>query len=220
MTRFYIVLAIALLAGSPPTSAESTHGIAATELAKWPFWGVGAVSTWGPQFAMREADNSKGVMIISPNSYRGDVVLRYRFMALTPATVGVAMLAVSDPGETDRLTLPDDYDGALGPWFNDKTNYFFAYKNAPHSVTPFVRQNPDAAEPLAVAEENVMIAGVYYDIEVGRRDGKLWLSVDGETLFEADDDAPLPGGHVALRLRGTAGFPAGCLIKDFSITTD
>jgi hypothetical protein len=80
-----------------------------------------------------------------------------------------------------------------------------------------VRKNPGSGEELISAAENVMIAGFYYDIEVGREEEKLWLSIDGRKTFEVNDEDPLPGGHIAIRLRGTAGFKAGCLIKDMEI---
>lgn len=92
-------------------------------------------------------------------------------------------------------------------------------KNAPHDVTPFVRKNPKAQQPLIAAKENSMIAGIYYEIEVGKMEGKLWLSIDGKKIFKTVDANPLGGGHIALRLRGTAGFSAGCLIKDLTISS-
>jgi hypothetical protein len=80
-----------------------------------------------------------------------------------------------------------------------------------------VRKNPNAKGKLASAKENVMMAGVYYQIEIGKKQGQIWLSIDGEKLFKVEDINPLVGGHIAIRLRGTAGFKAGCLIKNLEI---
>jgi len=192
--------------------------VAAPELSKWQLLGKGKVSTLNNQVALKEVDDSEGVMLISPDIYKNDVKLNFKVLALTPATVIVIMLSVSDEGESDELTIPNNYDGSIGLWAT-KENYFFAFKNAPHNVTPLVRRNPRAKEPLIAAKENFMIAGVYYEIEVGKKQGKLWLSIDGEKVFETVDTNPLAGGHVALRLRGTAGFSAGCLIKDLIISS-
>lgn len=192
--------------------------VSQSELSKWKLLGIGEVSTLNNQVALREVKDSKGIMLISPDIYKNDVVLDFKVLALTPATVIVIMLSISDEGESKELTIPNDYDGSIGLW-DTKENYFFAFKNAPHNVTPFVKKNPRAKEPLITAKENRMVAGIYYEIEIGEKQGKLWLSIDGEKVFETVDTNPLTGGHVALRLRGTAGFSAGCLIKDLVISS-
>ncbi len=187
------------------------------DLLKWDLWGQGEANKQGGQVLLREGESSLGVMLVSPESYPGDVVLRYRVQALTPATVIVTVLAASDKGETTALNLPESYDGSLSLWTSEKENYFFAYKNAPHGRTPFLRRNPDANSYLAMAEKNVMHAGQYYDVEVGKVKGKLWLSVDGKTVLQQTEKHPLTGGHISIRLRGTGGFPAACLIRDVQL---
>ena len=83
-----------------------------------------------------------------------------------------------------------------------------------------MRKSPYKGESLGSAKENLMIAGVYYDVEVGKYQGKLWLAIDGKKVFETEDKEPLKGGHLALRIRGTAGFKAGCLIKDLEVLSN
>lgn len=194
--------------------------ITTSELSQWTLLGQGEVGTWGDQVSLQEAEETKGVMLVSPRTYGENVIVRYSVLALTPATVIVTMLSVSDVGDSRELTIPEGYDGNLGFWSNDRENYFFAFKNAPHNVTPFVRKNPDPGTALVSAAENLMIAGVYYDIEVGRKQGLLWLSVDGNKVFEVEDPEPFSGGHIAIRLRGTAGFKAGCLIRNMEVVAD
>lgn len=190
------------------------------ELLNWTVLGEGKVELYGSQVAMQESDNSKGIMLVSPEDYSKDVIVRYKVMALTPASVLVALLSVSDVGESDKLTIPEDYDGSLGLFTYEKENYFFAFKNGPHNVTPFVKKSPNDTAIFGSATENTMIAGVYYNVEVGQYQGKLWLTVDGKKLFETEDKEPLNSGHIALRIRGTAGFKAGCLIKDMEILSN
>ena len=191
--------------------------ISTAELMNWTLLGEGEVGSLGEQVSLQEADISKGIMLVSPKIYGDNVIVKYKVLALTSATVIVTMLSVSDTGASEDLTIPENYDGNIGIWSNEKENYFFAFKNAPHNRTPFVRKNPGSGEELISAAENVMIAGFYYDIEVGREKDKLWLSIDGRKTFEVKDEAPLSGGHIAIRLRGTAGFKAGCLIKEMEI---
>jgi hypothetical protein len=106
----------------------------------------------------------------------------------------------------------------MGLWINNKDNYFYAFRNAPHGFPPFIRKYPvPGNDALVTASENFMVPGVYYSIEAGRMGNKLWLSVDGKKIIEAEDKSMLPGGHIAFRIRGTAGYKAACLIKDLEI---
>lgn len=213
----FTILLIAVGVSAQSNDYELTKfKVSPDELLNWAVMGKGKVEKSGSQVAMQESDDSKGIMLVSPDVYDNDVVVRYKVMALTPATVLVALLSVSDVGDSDKLTVPEDFDGSLGLFTGEKENYFFAFKNGPHNVTPFVRKSP-GGKTLGSASKNTMIAGVHYDIEVGKYEGKLWLKVDGEKLFETTDPAPLKGGHIALRIRGTAGFRAGCLIKDLEV---
>jgi hypothetical protein len=224
MKSTWMILIISLLTGSA-FSQSNDFGLKKTmvssdELLEWTVLGKGKVEKSGSQIAMQESDDSKGVMLVSPIAYANDVILNYQVMALTSATVLVALLSVSDVGESDNLTIPEDYDGSLGLFTSEKENYFFAFKNGPHNVTPFVRKSPNGEGSLGSATENTMIAGVYYDIQIGKYQGRVWLSIDGEKVFEVDDHDPLGGGHIALRIRGTAGFKAGCLIKELEIESN
>ncbi|HKK61086.1 MAG TPA: hypothetical protein VJ951_00920 [Bacteroidales bacterium] len=219
-----LILALTIFAGSAYGQAND-YGLKAKkvspdELMNWTLLGDGTAQKGGPRVAFQESDDSKGIMFVSPEAYSSDVIVRYKVMALTPATVLVALLSVSDLGETEDLTVPSYFDGSLGLFLQEKENYFFAFKNGPHNLTPFVRKSPYKGESLGSAKENLMIAGVYYDVEVGNYQGKLWLTVDGEKLFEVEDDAPLGGGHIALRIRGTAGLKAACMIKDLEILSE
>lgn len=228
-----IVLSILLLASAPgsglraenspknadPKAALEETVVTLSELAGWKCWGQGESLDLGNQYCLKEAPRTKGVMIVSPKVYGDTVVVKFRALALTASTVFVVMLSVADPDDPTILTLPEDYDGDNAMWTNRKAGYFFAFKNAPHGVTPFVRRNPNAVKPLVTAPADKIIPGHYYDVEAGQLGQRLYLKIDGETIFETEDPEPLRGGHIALRLRGVAGFQAACLIKDFRIYT-
>lgn len=202
-----------------PTATLSETIVPLKELAGWTFWGAGESLDLGSQYCLKEAPQTKGVMIVSPKVYGDSVVVKLRTLALTSSTVFVVMLSVADPDDPTQLTLPEDYDGDNAMWTGEKSGYFFAFKNAPHGVTPFVRKNPNAVKPLVTAPADEIVAGRYYDVEVGQLGSRLYLKIDGKTIFETEDSDPLRGGHVALRLRGVAGFQAACLVKDFRIYT-
>jgi len=193
--------------------------VSPSELENWNFYGYGKAFNEGhKQFCVAEADETKGAMIVSPNKYGEDVIIRYKTMSLTPAGVLVAILSATDFGASEELTVPQDYDGSM-PFWRDKVDcYFFAYRNAPHNFAPFVRKYPKKDNTaLGSAKENVMQVGIYHDVEVGRSGKNLWLKVDGKLLFKATDENPLSGGHIAFRTRGTAGFKGAFLMKDLKI---
>ena len=195
--------------------------VSSSELAGWDFFGMGkAFESGGGSVCLTENDSTAGVVLISPKSYAGDVIVRYKTLALTSATVLVFMHSASDLG-SDKLTIPEDYNGNMGMWTTEKDNYSHAFRNAPHNFPPFIRKYPiPGGDALAMANENFMLPGVYYQIEVGRIGKKLWLCVDGQMIIITEDEAILSGGHLAFRVRGTAGYKAACLIKEVEVYSE
>jgi hypothetical protein len=202
-------------AGSLPAEEISTQTIAGT----WKAHGNGVVRYQNRMLFMQEAEETSGVMVVSPEAFPADVTLRYEIMPLNAASVCVAMLSASDNGDGKSLTLPEDYDGSMGIWVREIDNYFFAFHNMAHDRTPFLVRFPETGQ-LAEHETNVMRNGGFHTIEVGRKGGKIWMSVNGQMLFEAEEDAPLGPGHIAFRIRGINGQTAACLIRNVSIITD
>ncbi|HKK17561.1 MAG TPA: hypothetical protein VJ952_02675 [Opitutales bacterium] len=183
---------------------------------KWQFYGKGAISFQNRMLYMEEAADSKGVMVVSPESFEGDLTLRYELMPMSAASVCVAVLYASDAGEATSLTLPEEYDGSMGHWINQLDNYFFAFHNMAHDRRPFgIRFS--SKEALGEHPENVMRNGEFHSIEVGRKGGMLWLSIDGKRMFEGRDERPLKSGHIAFRIRGIPQQPASCLIRNVSV---
>ncbi|WP_372753453.1 hypothetical protein [Labilibaculum sp.] len=196
----------------------SAQKISPEDLFKWDFYGQGTKLVESHNsFFMKEAKESNGVMIVSPESYSEDAVFQYDIMTLTPATVCVAILSASNPGKDTKLTIPKDYDGSMDLWINDVESYFYAFRNSPHNYTPFIRKYPvaEGEDPALVSlDKNIMLPGIFYTVEIGRKKDSLWLKIDGELVLETLDQNAFSGGHIAIRLRGTAGEYAACLIRD------
>lgn len=216
-----VVMALAacnLTYETPPLPQES--GLAAEELLEWTFAGMGAADVAGERrIRLLEAEESQGVMLISPETYGEEVVLAYEVKPLNPDSVLVAILSLSDDSEGMNLTVPNEYDGAMSWLASDTEGYFFAFHNKSHHFTPFVRKLPmaDRGDALASYEQNFMRHDVWYQVVAGRDGNRVWLDVDGFRVLDAVDDSPLPGGRVALRLRGNPGAPAGCEIQNVRI---
>ena len=234
MSRKSRLLAVALFVAVSINSHAQQHSgncldlekyqkevISAQDLGSWDFRGMGkAFESGGGSFCLTENDSTLGAVLISPASYTGDVIVRYKTLALTSATVLVFMHSASDVG-SEKLTIPVEYNGNMGLWVNEKDNYIYAFFNAPHNFPPFLRKYPVPGEDaLVMASENFMLPGVYYAIEIGRIGNRLWLSVDGKKIIETEDESILSGGHLAFRIRGTAGFIAACLIKGVEIYSE
>ncbi len=214
------ILLIAVLA-TTVLSAQTTK-LTPDDLNNWSFLGQGTkmVESHNQFFMKENPAGSNGVMLVSPDSYGENVGVKYDVMTLTPATVLVAILSASNPGEDASLTIPKDYDGSMSLWMNDVESYFYAFRNGPHNFTPFIRKYPcpEGQDPALVSlEKNFMHPGVYYSVEIGRKGNKIWLTVDGETILETIDNNAFGGGHFAFRIRGTAGEYAACLIRNVEI---
>ncbi len=214
---FVTSLAI-VLAGCSPKQSDS-QSISAADLQQWSFYGIGEKSIDGDVLSFGESEGSKGVMIVSPTAYSENLVVSCEMKANTPDTVLVIALSFSDLGESSSLTVPENYDGAIS-WLFESENYFFAFHNAPHSRKPFVRKNPVLSGPDALAEHelNVMAHGEWKTVEASIQNGKLALSIGGELLFETQDPAPLKGGYIAIRTRGTATGKANFSMRNLSIS--
>lgn len=185
------------------------------EMKAWTILGQGESFLWGNQLGLKETPGSKGVMLLSPKHYRKEVVVKFKALALTPATVFVVILSALDRGK-DSLIIPAGYDGAMNLWEQGQ-NYFFAFKNAPHGSTPYIKKNYSPIKEAMAAEQDHMNTGTYHDIEIGCMSNQLWCRIDGKLMVEMKEEQLLPGGHLALRLRGLPGFEAACLIKDLVI---
>jgi hypothetical protein len=205
----------------PERTAGGPHSFSPNELIFWNFYGIGELAPMDTEtMRMSEGEDSLGVMIISPVSYPGDVTLSYRVKAMNSASVLVALLSVSDPGEPDTMTAPVGYNGNIQWLLEEEENYFFAFHNAAHDAKPFIRRHPGGGEEgtkLTELAQNFMEPDIWYAVEVTRRSAGILLKVDGVTVLEAIDPEPLTGGRVGIRIRGTAETKAGCLIRDVRI---
>lgn len=231
MNRFFILRLLALVfffnqsvvAGSicftdNPLSWKEQK-VSAEALIKWKFLGKGkAFNILNGQTCLSEAEDSQGVMLMSPDVY-GDVILKYKVLALTPATVLVTILSASDVSEKNTLTIPSDYTGGMKLLNDESRNYFLAYKNAPHAANPFILKNPGSAKSANAVKPDLMVAGVYYDVEIAKSGRTISMRIDGKEMVSMQDDAPLGKGHILFRIRGTASLTASCLIRDLRILT-
>jgi hypothetical protein len=185
----------------------------------WLSFGQGAIRYQNRMLFLQEAEETSGVMVVSPEPYPENVTLRYELMPMNAASVCVAVLSASSDGKGTPLIIPENYDGGISLLTRDSQNYFFAFHNAAHNRPPFLRKFPEGTA-LAMTEANVMQVGQFHTMEVSRNGSRLRLSINGETVIDVEDPSPLGGGHVALRIRGINGMQAACYIRNVSIETE
>lgn len=192
------------------------------ELLTWPAYGIGTVEGFRNRAVIiREVAGSKGVMVVSPNSFSENLIIRYQAMTLTAGTVLVTIHSASGAEGADLPVLPENYDGAIRPWLGSNPGYFFAFHNAAHLRYPFVNRAGDGQFSLLhEADQYYMTLGRWHDVEVGRWDDQVWLSIDGQRVLDVTDDAPIPSGAIALRIRGTGPEQASVMIRDLMLIAD
>jgi len=191
------------------------------ELGKWTFYGKGVVAEDLNQghTVLAETLDSQGVMLVSPETYSKDIVLSYKIRPLTPESVLVVQLSASDKGETNSISFPNDYDGNMKYLITDIDSYFIAFHNSAHKKTPFIRKYPQelpGKTELVTAQSNVMTTE-WHDVEVGKKDGGIWLKIDNKTIVETTDNHMIDDGHIIFRMRGTKDRIGVSLIKDVTI---
>lgn len=189
----------------------------------WTFMGEGFSARVDDSLLISELPGSKGVMLVSPRTYGSGIRVRFKVLPLNPESVLVLMLSASDAGEDEGLSFPVDYDGDVAHLMKDVDCYFFAFHNAAHARTPFVRRHPfvpGESKDLDAAAGNVMTTR-WHDVEIASTEaGILTMKIDGQDVLHAVDESPLAGGRLAFRLRGTKTHAATALIKDLEILGD
>lgn len=219
-TKFFLVLFYALVVSCSPKILHknqlSATPLTAQDLLKWKFYGMGDItaSPFGDGIILKESAQTKGIILISPDVY-DDVTLRYKVVALNPATVLVNFLALANKDEK-TLNIPEGYDGGINIWNDEKPGYFIAFRNAPHQELPFLKKKP-RGKLLAKSRYLQMNTGVTYAIETGKINNKIWLKINNKIIFNFKDDSSSKSGKIAFRIRRLNGFPAACLVHDVSI---
>lgn len=213
----WIILTLLL---SSCATVDSNDGMSALD--DWQFLGKGFTAQADGGVLLSEYPGSAGVMLINPDVRRCGTQLQFDVLPMNPESVLVVMMAASEPGPGKSLRLPASYDGSIGHLLNDTEAYFFAFHNAAHNRTPFVRKHPfdrATSADLATFPNNVLTTQ-WHEIEVVHScDGSLRLAVDSNTIIEANDIELLQGGQIVLRLRGTKTHTAAALFRNVSIST-
>lgn len=201
-------------------SAASAGPVKPAELAEdWAFYGQGEAKQFRDLFYLGEAGQSKGAMIVSPYRLGEDYRLSYDIMPMNAASVLVVYASIAPAGDPEAPPVPEDFDGDLGELFAVTEGVFFAFHNAAHNRTPFAARIPagGGVELLEEFGQPVMRAGRWSSVEIRKSGREVTLVIDGRKVVSDTLAGDAPAGRLSFRVRGTAGEPASCLIRDVTI---
>jgi lysophospholipase L1-like esterase len=202
------------------SSAELGISVPVSDLAQWPIFGAGTVAaTQENLIVLTEGKDSEGVVLLSPEEFPANIVLRFKIRPNQFEGVLMAMLCAS-PLQGDAISVPEGYKGAMGFWNGPKAevrNFLFAFHTGYHQPMAFLNRNPGEGglnrHTDPAAEQR------WYEVEVGRRESRVWLKIDGEVALESNEpgNARLPAGRVGFRLRGPGDGSFFATIKDVKL---
>lgn len=176
------------------------------QLGSWKTLDKGKTSIKENEIIIEEVEGANGYFLISPKAYKGDIILNYKVKALSEASVMIVLFSVSDEGETLELTMPpNDAKGEdFWKWRTSLEHYNLTFNNRSHNFKPFFFKNET---PLKKGfhqrlSENIVEAGKWYDVEIGKQQNRLWFKLNNKIIFEQEDCIPLTGGHLIFRISG------------------
>lgn len=199
--------------------------ISAKALQTWTTLDKGKTSINKDELIIEEIQGSNGYFLISPKSYEGDLILNYKVKAMSESAVLIVLLSVSDKGPSNELTLPSPNTTGRGfwDWRTHLEHYNLTFNNKSHGITPFFFKNetPYKKGFHQKAKSNSMEIEKWYEVEIGKKQNRLWFKLNNEIVFEQEDCNPLTNGHLIFRISGTTGEQtifAKAAIKDLVIS--
>lgn len=224
-----IVLKLILIIGASFFGCENNsmreEKITPQELANWQTFDKGKTTIKGDEIIVEEIEDSDGYFLISSKLYPRDFTLNYKVKALSESTVMINLFSVLQDGDNITFQLPDEdaTPREIWDWRTTMKHYNFTYNNRSHGITPFFFKNMpvnsrDFHERL---DENIFEIGQWYNVEVGKKDNRVWFKLNNKIHFDVEDASPLEGGRLIFRISGTTGdkiIYAKAAIKDIVIS--
>lgn len=217
----YLILPLLWLGCAGRLTSRSSQ-ISVHDLAQWRLLGIGEAEVIPEKQALRltEGPDSKGVVLLSPEKYGREIVIKFMAKPLQHEGIIVVFLSASAI-KGEEIEVPDGYDGSFAFWIAPDASvqsYAYAFHTGYHQPNAFLKRNPGSIE--LTSAKDIATEEVWYQVEIGRDGSRLWLNIDGKAVIEASDAGQgLPPGHIGLRLRGPGDGSFSCLFKNFVIET-
>jgi hypothetical protein len=225
--RIKITLSAMLLTivSSCGQTSPKEEKITPKELATWQTVDKGKSTIQGDELIIEEIEGSDGYFLISPKLYPKDFTLNYKVKAISESTVLINLFSVLQDGDNSSFSLPPNTatPREVWDWRTAMKHYNLTYNNRSHGNTPFFFKNtaPNSIASREKLDENIFEVGQWYDVEVGKKDNRVWFKLNNKIHFDFEDPSPLEGGRLIFRISGTTGdnvIFAKAAIKDIVIS--
>lgn len=208
-TRLRITL-IALLSAAVFSCGQNNKvEITPEELATWETFDKGKSTVQDNMLIVEETEGSNGYFLISPKEYETDFTLTYKVKALSESTVLITLFSVLQEGDNGTFSVPavTATPREVWDWRSGMKHYNLTINNRSHGITPFFFKNvpPSTRGFNERLEENIMEVGQWYDVEIGKKENRLWFKLNGKTFFDVEDADPYNTGRLIFRISGTTG---------------
>ncbi|AWX45834.1 hypothetical protein HME9304_02864 [Flagellimonas maritima] len=207
-TRLQIAL-IAMLIATAFSCGQKKERITPEELATWQTFDKGKTTVEDDMLIVEETEGSDGYFLISPKEYETDFTLTYKVKALSESTVLITLFSVLQEGNYGTFSVPpiSATPREVWDWRSNMKQYNLTINNRSHGITPFFFKNipPSSRGFNERLEVNIMEIGQWYDIEIGKKENRLWFKMNGKTFFDVEDTDPYQKGRLIFRISGTTG---------------
>lgn len=219
-----IVILSAITFGCGQSNKEK---ITPEELATWQTYGKGQSTIQNNMLLVEETEGSDGYFLISPEQYETDFTLTYKVKALSESTVLITLFSVLQEGDNGTFSVPSESatPREVWNWRSGMKHYNLTVNNRSHGITPFFFKNvpPSSRGFNERLGENIMEVGQWYDVEIGKKENRLWFELDGKPFFDVEDAEPYKKGRLIFRISGTTGentIFAKAAFKDIVVSYD
>jgi len=208
-TRLQITLITLLTVTAFGCSQSKKEKITPVELATWQTFDEGKSTVNGDELIIEETEGSDGYFLISPKEYETDFILTYKVKALSESTVLITLFSVLQEGNNDTFSVPavTATPREVWNWRSRMKHYNLTINNRSHGITPFFFKNvpPSSRGFNERLQENIMKVGQWYDVEIGKKENRLWFKLNGKVFFDVEDAEPYEKGRLIFRISGTTG---------------
>ncbi|WP_340200674.1 family 16 glycoside hydrolase [Ascidiimonas sp. W6] len=179
------------------------------ELATWQTFDKGKSTVEDDMLIIEEIEGSDGYFLISPKQFETDFTLTYKVKALSESTVLITLFSVLQEGDNSNFSVPavSATPQEVWDWRSGMKHYNVTINNRSHGITPFFFKNvpPRSRGFNERLQQNIMEIGQWYDVEIGKKENRLWFKLDGKLFFDVEDSDPYKKGRLIFRISGTTG---------------
>ena len=142
---FSCIMLLILFFGCKNTDSKKAEKkiIPVEDFLTWKTLGEGKVSIEENSLIIEETEGSDGFFLMSPEFYKGDMKIDFKFKAMSESTVMIVLFSASDSPEKLSLTLPnaDASNNEINSWRREMNHYNLTFNNDSHGYTPFFFKN-------------------------------------------------------------------------------